>query len=116
MFNFIITLIIIVSVLLVFVILAQKSKGGGLSSQFGGGSASQIIGAQKSGDVLEKITWGFAVALVILTLSTKLFLGNNNASNSITSPVLEDAEKEIVAPPTIGQEPETASDSTKQAE
>jgi preprotein translocase subunit SecG len=49
------------SVLLVLVVLAQNSKGGGLSSQFGGSGASNIIGVKKTGDVLERLTWGFAV-------------------------------------------------------
>jgi preprotein translocase subunit SecG len=70
MYGLVITLIIAISVLLVLVILAQNSKGGGLSSQFGGSAASNIIGVKKTGDLLEKLTWGFIVALVVLTLTT----------------------------------------------
>jgi preprotein translocase subunit SecG len=70
MYGLIIGLIILICILLVLVILAQNSKGGGLSSQFGGSAASNIIGVKKTGDLLEKLTWGFIVALVILTLTT----------------------------------------------
>lgn len=67
MYALIITLVIIASVLLVLVVLAQNSKGGGLSSQFGG-AGSQLIGVKKTGDLLERLTWGLIIGLVSLTL------------------------------------------------
>lgn len=70
MYGFVIGVIIVLCVLLVLVILAQNSKGGGLTSQFGGSSASNIIGVKKTGDLLEKLTWGFVIAIIILTLSS----------------------------------------------
>lgn len=70
MLTFIIGLILFVCVLLVLVILAQNAKGGGLTSQFGGSGATNIIGVKKTGDLLEKLTWGFAVAIMVLSLST----------------------------------------------
>lgn len=74
MFTLILSLIILTAVLLVLVILAQNSKGGGLSSQFGGAGASNMIGVKKTGDLLEKLTWGFAIAIFVLTLSTSFVL------------------------------------------
>jgi preprotein translocase subunit SecG len=68
MYTFIIGLIIFFAVLLVLVILAQNAKGGGLTSQFGGSSASNIIGVKKTGDLLEKLTWSFIVAIMALSL------------------------------------------------
>ena len=65
MLTLVITLIIIVSVLLVLIILAQNPKGGGLSSQFGGSGASNLIGVKKTGDLLERLTWGFAISLFV---------------------------------------------------
>ena len=47
MYSIIVGLIIFVSVLLIFVVLVQNSKGGGLSSQFGGNSSNQFMGVQK---------------------------------------------------------------------
>ena len=61
----IISVILFVAVLLILVILAQNSKGGGLSNQFGGAGASQVMGVKKTGDFLEKLTWGCAIALSI---------------------------------------------------
>ena len=74
MYTFIIVMSILVSVLLVIIILAQNSKGGGLSSQFGGSGASNFIGVKKTTDLLEKLTWGFAIALLALSLSTNFLI------------------------------------------
>ena len=76
MYILVISLIILFAVLLVLVILAQNSKGGGLTSQFGGSSASNIIGVKKTGDLLEKLTWGFIIGIMVLALSTNLLAPN----------------------------------------
>ena len=91
MFTVIITLTIIVCVLLMLVILAQNPKGGGLSSQFGGSGASQIMGVKKTGDLLEKITWTLAITLLVLSLSTN-FLITNPADSGLTSPNVDKAQ------------------------
>ena len=64
--NFIMFLIIVVCVFLSLIVLVQNSKGGGLSSTFGGGN--QIMGVKKTADVLEKTTWILAAILVALSL------------------------------------------------
>ena len=76
MYTVIIGLIIFFAVLLVLVILAQNSKGGGLTSQFGGSAASNLIGVKKTGDLLEKLTWSFVIAIVVLSMSTSLITPN----------------------------------------
>ena len=48
-------LFVISSVLLTLIILVQKGKGGGLSSAFGGGMTSGILGS-KTGDFLTWVT------------------------------------------------------------
>lgn len=74
LFTLILSLIILAAVLLVLVILAQNSKGGGLSSQFGGAGASNMIGVKKTGDLLEKMTWGLAIVIFALTLSSNFII------------------------------------------
>ncbi len=83
MYTLIIAFIILFAVLLVLVVLAQNSKGGGLTSQFGGSSASNIIGVKKTGDLLEKLTWGFIIAIVVLILSTNFVDSNTASTNEI---------------------------------
>ena len=72
MFQLLIGLGIFTAVLLVLVILAQNSKGGGLSSQFGGSGASNIMGVKKTGDLLERLTWIFIVVIILVSLGTSV--------------------------------------------
>lgn len=85
---FVIILILITAVLLVLVVLAQNSKGGGLSSQFGGSGASNIIGVKKTTDLLEKLTWGFAIAIFALSMTVNTLIDNPN-SREVNSPNLD---------------------------
>jgi len=113
MYNLVIALIILFAVLLVLVILAQNSKGGGLTSQFGGSSASNIMGVKKTGDLLEKLTWGFIIAIMVLSLSTNFLTPNSGGS---TNEILERAGEQAPAnaPPSLNLDPEAApADSTQ---
>ena len=84
--------------MLILVVLAQNSKGGGVSSQFGGSSTSQIMGVKKTGDLLERITWGFAIALMVLTLATNFMVEDNIQTEGFTSPNVEEAQESGVLP------------------
>ncbi|RSK24160.1 preprotein translocase subunit SecG [Hymenobacter metallilatus] len=75
MYYVLIALILLVCFLLAVVVLAQNPKGGGISSQFGAGGAAQLMGVKRTGDLLEKLTWGFAIGLMILTLGTHVIGG-----------------------------------------
>ena len=97
MFTFVISLIVIVCVLLVLIILAQNPKGGGLSSQFGGSGASNLIGVKKTGDLLERLTWGFAIALFVLSLSTN-FIIPSNTGTGLNSPNIDRAQEQRQTP------------------
>ena len=82
MYALVIGLIILFSVLLVLVVLAQNSKGGGLTSQFGGSAASNIIGVKKTGDLLEKLTWSFIIGIMVLCLSTNFITPDRSSGSS----------------------------------
>ncbi len=73
MYAFVTILIVVVCVLLGAVVLIQNPKGGGLSSSFGG-VGQQLLGARRSTDIVEKLTWGFAIGLIVLCLSTSFFV------------------------------------------
>lgn len=95
MYSLVIGLIILFCVLLVLVILAQNAKGGGLTSQFGGSAASNIIGVKKTGDLLEKLTWTFIIAIMVLSLSTNFIAANRGGSSN---DILDRAGEEAPAP------------------
>ena len=72
MFTALIILILVVCFLLALVVLAQNPKGGGISSQFSAGGAASMMGVKRTGDLLEKLTWGFAIGLVVLSLGSHI--------------------------------------------
>jgi preprotein translocase subunit SecG len=97
MYIALISIIVFICVLLILVVLAQNPKGGGLSSQFGG-STSQLMGVKRTGDMLEKLTWGFAIALVVLTLGTHAMLDSNTDSSMMNRSVNEERARQSQLP------------------
>lgn len=72
MYIALVILILVVCFLLALVVLAQNPKGGGISSQFSAGGAASMMGVKRTGDLLEKLTWGFAIGLVVLSLGSHM--------------------------------------------
>lgn len=97
MYGLIVTLIVIIAVLLILVVLAQNPKGGGLSSQFGGSGSAQLMGVKKTGDLLEKLTWGFAIALLVLSISTNFIQPGDNVEG-LSSPNIDNAQNTALPP------------------
>lgn len=112
MFTLIVGIIIFVAILLVLVVLAQNSKGGGLSNLAGGSSASNIIGVKKTGDLLEKLTWGFIVIIMVLSLSTNFVTPNTGGRNEILDRAGESSAPAGAIPQPIA--PTTGGDTTAQ--
>jgi preprotein translocase subunit SecG len=65
-YTLLIALIVFVAFLMIFIVLIQESKGGGLASNFA--SYNQIGGVRKTTDLIEKTTWGLAAAMVIISV------------------------------------------------
>ncbi len=66
MHTLIIVLTVLVAILLIAVVLVQKSKGGGLSSTFAGGN--QVLGVRHTNDFIEKTTWTLAGIICLLSI------------------------------------------------
>src|SRR4051812_5148095 len=90
MFTVLTVLIVIACVLIVLVVLAQNAKGGGLAAGFTGGS--QMMGVKKTTDFIEKLTWGLAIALVVLCLGASLSLSSHGGGKDNSSSLSEQAE------------------------
>ena len=82
MFTLLISLIIIFSALLVVLILVQNPKGGGISGEFSSSGATQMFGVQKTGDLVEQLTWGFSIAILVLVLATNFTLSGTEAPST----------------------------------
>jgi preprotein translocase subunit SecG len=84
MFTLLISLIVIFSALLIVLILVQNPKGGGISGEFSSSGATQMFGVQKTGDLVEQLTWGFSVAILVLVLGSNFTIaGTKETSTSV---------------------------------
>jgi preprotein translocase subunit SecG len=85
MLTAITVLIAIVCVVLIASVLIQNPKGGGIDSTFGGAGANQMFGAAKSADFIEKLTWGLAIALIVLCIIAAVMV---NTPEAVEVPLL----------------------------
>ena len=76
-YNIVIVLIFIVCILLIFSVLVQNSKGGGLTSSFA--SSGQIMGVRRTADFLEKATWYLAAALLVFSVVASMTIPRDTA-------------------------------------
>ncbi len=77
----VIVLTVIVAVLLIGIVLIQKSKGGGLSSQFGGAGA--VMGVRQTNSFLEKATWTLVSLLAVLSIISAFTMPRANGAAQI---------------------------------
>ena len=66
MYTLLVVLFLIVAIAMCGIVLIQESKGGGLASSFA--ASNQIMGVRKTTDVIEKLTWGLALTMVLLSI------------------------------------------------
>ncbi len=87
--------IILASLLMIGIVLVQKSKGGGLASNFA--SSNQIMGVRKTTDFVEKATWTLAIVIVVLSIAT-VFVGHSEQGTA-SSAVNEAVEATVTTTP-----------------
>ena len=66
MYIFLSILIVIAALLLIGAVLIQKSKGGGLASDYSQGN--QYMGYRKTTDFIEKATWSLAIFICVISI------------------------------------------------
>jgi len=82
LFAILVFLFIIVCIFLVFLILIQSDKGGGISGAIGGslGGASNLLGTQDTANILTKGTAIFGGVFLVLCALMSLTLNQQNSS------------------------------------
>lgn len=81
MYLFLCILIVLASLLLIGVVLIQKSKGGGLASDFSG--ANQFAGYRRTTDFIEKLTWGLAIFICVVSICSSFAIKTPTNVSSI---------------------------------
>ena len=89
-YNFLLVLLVIDSILLVGAILAQSGKGTGLAANFGGASSSPdaFIGIRQAGNILTKFTWWGGGAFLFLAFVLQLMSTRGNTQHSVLEKTL----------------------------
>jgi preprotein translocase subunit SecG len=96
-FTLFMIIIMIASVLVTIVIMAQNPKGGGLSGTFGGTSSAQF-GVQRTNDFMEKATWTLGTVIVGLILMTVVLTGKPSQTAPVAVPAKKEAPAKTTAP------------------
>lgn len=122
MFKVIVILIVLASLLMIGIVLIQKSKGGGLASNFA--SNNQILGVRKTNSFVEKATWTLAIVICVLSIMSAFFIGNPTtqsgpraqatATEQTKAPEFPTAQKQA-APAANKQEVPAAAENAKPA-
>lgn len=105
MFTLLTILIIVACILLIFVVLIQNPKGGGVASNFS--SSNQIMGVKRTSEAVEKATWILAVAVMVFALATNFFIpsiGSNDSEGGSKS-IIQDRIDNAAAPAPAQQQP-----------
>ena len=92
LFTILTVLVLVASVLVTLIVLLQNGKGGGLASNFVAGN--QTFGVRQTADILEKITWGLAAFILVISVVTALSAGKGTSTIDLT----EKMEVEAPAP------------------
>ncbi len=103
MYVFLSILIVLAAFVLIFIVLIQNSKGGGLASGFA--SSNQVMGVRKTTDFLEKATWFLAGTVLLLSILASAFIksGKPAAQESMMKQQIENqttmpVDQNVVAP------------------
>jgi preprotein translocase subunit SecG len=80
-------LLIIVGIFMIFAVLIQNSKGGGLAANFASGN--QTFGVRQTADFIEKFTWYLVIALFVFCFLSSASIPSNVVAANRHSPVQE---------------------------
>lgn len=97
MFTLVSILIVIAAILLILVVLIQNPKGGGIASNFSAGN--NIMGVKRTTDFIEKLTWGLVIGMIVLILSSNMFIGDGDSSGTPNSSMEEQIQNAPEPPP-----------------
>ena len=106
MYNILAILITIASILLIGVILIQKSKGGGLAANVS--SYNSMMGVRKTTDFVEKATWWLAGIICALSIASAFVSAPSIVKDS--APQIKKLPTSEAQAPQFGTQAEEAED------
>ncbi|WP_415183132.1 preprotein translocase subunit SecG [Phaeovulum sp.] len=95
--NVILTVHLILALLLIGVVLLQRSEGGGLGMGGGGGGGGVMSGRQAA-NALSKLTWVFAAAFIITSVALTSLAARKATGSSVVDKTTTEQSVPEVAP------------------
>jgi preprotein translocase subunit SecG len=80
--NVVLTIHLILALLLVGVVLLQRSEGGGLG--MGGGGGGNVMTGRGAASALTRLTWIFAAAFICTSITLTILAAADSAGSSVT--------------------------------
>jgi preprotein translocase subunit SecG len=78
---------------LMFVVLLQQGKGGGLGAAFGGGAAAQVFGGRGAGNILTRAT-AICAGIFMLTSVSLAYL-SSSGDRALKAKAAQEAQKKV---------------------
>ena len=85
--NVILVIHLILAICLIGVVLLQRSEGGGLG--MGGGGGGGAMTGRSAASALGKITWVFAVAFLVISITLTILSAQNSGGGSVLDRVTD---------------------------
>lgn len=108
MYIVFIILTVLVAILMIGIVLIQKSKGGGLSSQFGGGN--QVLGVRGTNSFLEKATWTLAALIVVFSVAAAYAMPKAASATEVRAKATTETKAQTPGANTFASEVEKAAE------
>ncbi|MBF9021068.1 preprotein translocase subunit SecG [Rhodobacterales bacterium HKCCA1058] len=118
--NIVLVIHLILAICLIAVVLLQRSEGGGMGLGGGGGAGGGLMTGRQAATALSKLTWAFATAFLITSVTLTILAAQNSATTSVLDRIGTSAPADGVAtdgtsdsapavdsllPPTLGDAP-----------
>lgn len=100
MYNFLLTLLVINSIVLVTAVLLQAGKGSGLSANFGGSSSSSdsFVGTRQAATLLTRATWWGGGIFLVLAYVLQIMGTRASTPRSVLDPLSRQSAPASTAP------------------
>jgi len=106
MFTLFLILAVIAALILFPAILLQAGQGGGLATQFGGGSSTDaFVGGRQAATILHKAAWWAGGTFLALCFMLQIIGSRGTAPQSLTEEELRRQQTQETQPPPLNQAP-----------
>lgn len=95
--NVVLIVHLVLALCLIGVVLLQRSEGGGMGLG-GGGGANGMVSSRGAETALGKLTWAFAAAFIVTSITLTIIAAQNSASSSVLDRVTDTPAPAAVTP------------------